>query len=148
MSRITGVVYGLSIPICKVTAIYVCRVWHALQTLVTNNTDDQPNRMKGPVWWSFFCLSESYNTSTRSGNWVAASRSSKYGQGFTSKWDVKCLMSTLKLAAETSLCQISSWSKPSDYLTLFRCFFWSFLRCTDVSWYSLSSWRPLRRTIA
>ena len=46
MSRITGVVYGLSIPICKVTAIYVSRVSHALQTPVTINTDDRANRME------------------------------------------------------------------------------------------------------
>ena len=125
MSRTAGVV----IPISKVTAICVCRFgMHCkLQSPLTRTT--KRTEWKGPVWWSFFCLSESYNTSTRSGNWVAASRSSKYGQGFTSKWDVKCLMSTLKLAAETSLCQISSWFKPSDYLAAFRCFSWSFLRC-------------------
>ena len=129
MSRTAGAV----IPVSKVTAICVCRFgMHCkLQSPLTRAT--KRTEWKGPVCWSFFCLSESYNTSTRSGNWVAGSKSSKYGQGFTSKWDVKCLMSTLKLAAETSLCQISSWSKPSDYLAVCRCFSWSFLRCTDHS---------------
>ena len=85
----------------------------------------------------------------RSGNWVAGSKSSKYGQGFTSKWDVKCLMSTLKLVAETSSCQISSWSKPLDYLAVFRCFSWSFRRCTDHSHFVIFSFIvKTARTIA
>ena len=51
------------------------------------------------------------------------------------RFEVRCKkwLSTLNLAAETSLCQISSWPKPSDYLPLCCCFSKSFLRCTDHS---------------
>ena len=39
---------------------------------------------------------------------------------------VRCKMSTLKPAAENSLCQLSSLSKSSDVSVLFFCFSWSF----------------------
>ena len=88
------------------------------------------------------CLSKGYNTSTRSGNWLAGSKSSR-GQCL----EVRCKISTLKPAAESSLCQLSSWSKSSDFSALSYCFSWSFLRRISftfvLSWSSFSLSRPL-----
>ena len=64
---------------------------------------------------------------------------------------VRCKMSTLKPAAENSLCQLSSLSKSSDVSVLFCCFSWRFFfsagHLSNLSFHDLLFHREDNRAI-